>query len=222
MGSNDLDFYLNLVKYMTYTPLGEIPSEIITRVTKQAGVIALINPEINDFGDILSLPAFNETASPSTPVWIIDFLRAIHLGDFDKFETAIATHSTYLKSHESLLMSQIDSSLRRKLVMIALAELAAFKSPEKNRRLRFEDIARTCRIPIDQVETLIMTTIGTGGLIEGVIDEVDSTVIVTSVKPRILDTDRVLVLKSRIENWADRALELLGQLNEATPELLAA
>jgi len=221
MGSNDLDFYKHLVKFLTYTPLSEISQEVVARTTKQAGVIALINPEINDFGDILSLQAFNETLSPATPVWVIDFLRAIHLGDFDKFDSAVANHSAFLRSNESALMNQIDSSLRRKLVMIALAELAAFKTPEKNRRLKFEEIASVCRVPIEQVETLIMTTMGTGGLIEGVIDEVDSSVIVTSVKPRILDTARVLLLKNRIENWANRAQDLLVQMKDTTPELMA-
>ena len=219
MGSNDLDFYENLVKFLTYTPLSEIPPSTVARTTKQAGVIALINPDINDFGDLLSLQAFNETLSPSTPRWVIDLLRAIHLGDFDRFETAIGAHSSFLQSTESQLMAQIESSLKRKLRMIALAELAAFKTPEKNRRLRFDDIAAHCKVALDQVETLIMSTMATG-LIVGVIDEVDSSVIITSVKPRMLDTDRVLLLKSRIESWANRATELLGQMKEVAPELL--
>ena len=219
MGSNDLDFYDNLVKFLTYTPLTEIAAPVIARTTKQAGVIALINPEINDFGDLLSLQAFNETMSPSTPRWVIDLLRAIHLGDFQRFEAAIATHSSFLQSTESHLMAQIETSLKRKLRMIALAELAAFKTPEKNRRLRFTDIANHCLINSDQVETLIMSTMSTG-LIQGVIDEVDSSVIVTSVKPRMLDTDRVRLLKSRIENWATRATDLLAQMKEVAPELL--
>jgi 26S proteasome regulatory subunit N9 len=219
MGSNDLDFYENLVKFLTYTPLAEIPTDVITRTTKQAGVIALINPDINDFGDLLSLQAFNESSSPSTPQWVIDLLRAIHLGDFKRFDAAIATHSAYLQSNESQLMSQIESSLKRKLRMIALAELAAFKTPEKNRRLRFADIASECLVAADQVETLIMSTMSTG-LIQGVIDEVDESVIVTSVKPRMLDRDRLFLLKSRIENWANRASELLSQMKEVSPELL--
>jgi hypothetical protein len=180
-----LDFYENLVKFLTYTPLSEIPSQTIARTTKQAGVIALINPDINDFGDLLSLQAFNETVSPSTPRWVIDLLRAIHLGDFKRFDAAIAAHSSFLQSTESQLMSQIESSLKRKLRMIALAELAAFKTPEKNRRLQFIDIASHCMVAPDQVETLIMSTMATG-LIQGVIDEVDSSGQMKEVAPELL------------------------------------
>ena len=71
-----------------------------------------------------------------------------------------------------------------------------------------------------EVEELVMTTMGVGKLVTGVIDEVDSSVVITSVKPRVLDTQRVVILKSRIENWANRAEELLTQMTELTPELL--
>jgi hypothetical protein len=218
MGSNDLEFYSHLVKYLTYTPLEEIsPSDRVLR-TKRAGVIALISPAINDFGDLLSLRIFQD-ASSGCPAWLVDFLRAVHLGDFARFDSAIASHGALLHETESALMKQIESSLRTKLVMIALAELAAFKSPERDRRLTFAQIANECRVPIDQVETLVMTTMGTG-LITGTIDEVDETVTVTAVRPRTLDPDRMLILKTRIEAWSCKATTLLNGMKEATPELL--
>ena len=213
LGNNDLEFYSHLVKFLTYTDYREIPQHVLLKTTKQAGVIALIHPEINDFGDLLSLPAFGGS------MWITDFLRAIHQGDFDKFEAAIKLHQAELSKNSDLL-SKIDSSLRRKLTMIALAELAAFKTPEKNRRLRFDTIASHCRVPVTEVETLIMTTMGTG-LITGVIDEVESAVVVTSVKPRMLNIERIGLLQSRIQGWAVRAETLLKEMNQVTPQLLA-
>lgn len=219
---NDLEFYNHLLKFLTYTPLPDIPHETLSRTTKQAGIIALINPQINDFGELLSLPAFSDVAVTSghgAPCWLVDFLRSIHLGDFDAFETALKTHQAEL-AKEYELMSKIDSSLRRKLTMIALAELAGFICPEKNRRLTFQQISDHCRIPVTEVEELVMTTMGVGKLIEGIIDEVNEHVVVTTVKPRILDTQRVLILKARIESWAQRASELSDKLVELTPELL--
>jgi 26S proteasome regulatory subunit N9 len=212
---NDLDFYHHVVKFLTYTPLNEIPPETLARTTKQAAVIALIHPEINDFGDLLALPAFSSSS------WTVDFLRAIHFGNFEAFDIAIKTHHASLQS-EGALLSKIDTSLRRKLTMISLAELAGFVVPEKNRRLTFQQISEHCRVPITDVEELVMTTMGSGKLINGVIDEVDSTVLITSVKPRVLDRDRILILKSRIESWASRAESLVGNLKEITPELLIA
>lgn len=212
---NDVEFYHNIVKFLTYTPVTEISAEILSRTTKQAAVIALIHPEINDFGELLSLPAFISAGG-----WTVDFLQAIHRGDFNGFEEALRTHSYHLQSHEQELMSKIDTSLRRKLTMIALAELAGFIAPEKNRRLSFLQISQHCRVPISDVEELVMTTMGTGRLIDGVIDEVDSTVVITSVKPRILDKDRILILKSRIESWANRTESLVASMKDLTPELL--
>lgn len=123
LGSNDLEFYSHLVKYLTYTPLEEIaPAEVQLR-TKQAGVIALVNPAINDFGDLLSLRVFQDL-DRGAAVWLVDFLRAVHLGDFVRFDAAVKAHGEFLKQHESALMVQIESSLLQKLTMIALSELA--------------------------------------------------------------------------------------------------
>ena len=211
---NDLEFYRNLVKFLIYTPIAEISAETLARTTKQAAVIALVHPEINDFGELLSLPAFSGSSA-----WIFDFLRSIHFGDFEAFERAVRTHTEELHQ-ESDLLAKIDTSLRRKLTMIALAELAGFQTNEKNRRLSFDQISAHCRVPVSEVEELVMTAMGTGGLVEGVIDEVESSVVITAVKPRILDVDRLLILKTRIESWADRADELVQKLTEITPELL--
>lgn len=205
---NDLEFYRHLVSYLTYTPLVEVSESVLQRTTRQAAVIALVHPEINDFGELLSLPAF---AGPS---WTVDFLRAIHLGDFAAFDAAVKSHQTELKSEQELL-SKIDTSLRRKLTMIALAELA-----NVSRRLSFETIGAQCRVPVTDVEELVMTTMGTGKLIKGVIDEVDSTVVVSWVKPRVLDASRLATLKARIEQWATKAEQLASNLVDLTPELL--
>jgi len=219
---NDYEFYGHLLKFLTYTPLADISSETLARTTCQAGIIALIHPEINDFGELLSLPAFSDAAIVSghgAPSWLVDFLRSIHLGNFDAFEAAFKSHHSELVK-EAELLSKIDTSLRRKLTMISLAELAGFITPEKTRRLSFQQISQHCRVPVTEVEELVMTTMGVGKLIEGVIDEVDETVVITSVKPRVLDNERVIILKNRIENWAERALQLCGKMTELTPELL--
>ena len=214
---NDFEFYCHVVSFLTYTPLNEIPPVTLATTTKQAAVIALIHPEINDFGESLALPAFavNNTS------WFVDFLRAIHFGNFDAFDSAIKMHAIELQS-EIALMAKIDTSLRRKLTMIALAELSGFVAPEKNRRLSFQQISAHCRVGINEVEELVMTTMGSGKLINGVIDQVDSTVLITSVKPRVLDRDRIVLLKSRIESWANRTESLVTGLKDLTPELLIA
>ena len=211
---NDLEFYKHLVKFLVYTPVAEISAETLALKTKQAAVIALVHPEINDFGELLSLQAFSGSSA-----WIVDFLRSIHFGDFAAFEASLKNHAGEL-AKESELMSKIDTSLRRKLTMIALAELAGFHTNEKNRRLSFDQISKHCRVSVSEVEELVMTAMGAGGLVQGIIDEVDSTVVITAVKPRVLDVDRLVILKTRIESWANRADQLVNKLTEMTPELI--
>lgn len=42
------------------------------------------------------------------------------------------------------------------------------------------------------------------GLIKGIIDEVDSTVNITWVQPRVLDKERLGLLVDQLSGWTDR------------------
>jgi 26S proteasome regulatory subunit N9 len=58
-------------------------------------------------------------------------------------------------------------------------------------------------------------------LIRGFIDEVNQTVTVTWVQPRVLDLDQVHKITDRVQNWIYRTNEVLSFVEgTTTPELL--
>jgi 26S proteasome regulatory subunit N9 len=59
------------------------------------------------------------------------------------------------------------------------------------------------------------------GLLKGSLDEVSSTVHISYVKPRVLDTTQIAALKTRLEGWNTRVQSTLRFLEENTTELLA-
>ena len=65
-----------------------------------------------------------------------------------------------------------------------------FKRPANNRQLSFAEIARETRLPINEVELLVMKALAQG-LVKGAIDQVSSSVHMTWVQPRVLDTSQV-------------------------------
>ena len=101
---------------------------------------------------------------------------------------------------------------------LALMELA-FRKPKKQRRLTFEEIAEHCRVGPKDVEFLVMKSM-CANLIQGQIDEVAQLVMVSWVKPRILDTVRIDLLRQRMDSWQKQTGLLLEHLEEMTPELL--
>lgn len=58
-------------------------------------------------------------------------------------------------------------------------------------------------------------------LVEGVIDQVDSTVQVSWVQPRVLSVPQVAALRTRLDSWLDRVHSTLLSVEAETPELLA-
>merc|ERR1712127_757080 len=108
--------------------------------------------------------------------------------------------------------------LRPKMCALALLELA-FRKPKKQRRLGFGEIAEHCRVGPKEVEFLVMKAM-CANLLKGQIDEVQGLVMVTWVKPRILDSARIDLMRERMDAWATQTGLLLEHLEEMTPELL--
>lgn len=67
-----------------------------------------------------------------------------------------------------------------------------FKRPSTDRQLTFEEIAAETRLPVNEVELLVMKALAQG-LVKGAIDQVDGRVHMTWVQPRVLDKQQVSV-----------------------------
>ena len=55
------------------------------------------------------------------------------------------------------------------------------------------------------------------GLIKGSLDEVERTLTVTFVQPRVLNKGQLAVIKERVDSWLGRCSETLALLEKATP-----
>jgi 26S proteasome regulatory subunit N9 len=59
------------------------------------------------------------------------------------------------------------------------------------------------------------------GLIRGVIDQVDMTLRLTWVQPRVLATEQIGVMTQRLSAWAATVSTTLKELDALTPEFAA-
>merc|ERR1712180_581438 len=87
-------------------------------------------------------------------------------------------------------------TLANKICLLALMEMT-FQRSSTDRLLSFESIATQTRIPVDKVELLVMMALAKG-LVKGSIDQVDQTVNLTWVQPRVLDRQQVKTLMDKI------------------------
>jgi 26S proteasome regulatory subunit N9 len=57
------------------------------------------------------------------------------------------------------------------------------------------------------------------GLIRGTMDEVDGTIDVSWVQPRVLDPQQLQLLQTQFVQWGEKVKEALVVVEEQTPEL---
>jgi 26S proteasome regulatory subunit N9 len=97
--------------------------------------------------------------------------------------------------------------LQQKIHLSALLSLI-FSRPPHSRTLPFDLIAKETRLPVNEVEYLVMKALSLG-LIRGTIDQVDQIVRVTWMQGRVLDRSGIESMKVQVENWSQgvRGLE---------------
>merc|ERR1712060_433964 len=92
--------------------------------------------------------------------------------------------------------------------------------PTADRTVEFATIAAASKLPIDQVELLLMRALSLG-LIKGVIDQVEQTVRVSWVQPRVLQTAQIALMTERLKSWCGTVNTTLTMLDSLTPEFAA-
>jgi len=210
------EFFKSSIMYLAFTKLSDIPEEERPQLAFEIGVAALVAEEEFIFGELLQQEIL-ASLDGSPFAWIKDFLKAFGEGKFDMYDEALNKHRAQLEATPALKGKE-STVMRPKMAALALMELA-FRKPKKQRRLTFEELALHCRVEPKKVEQLVMKAM-CAQLIKGKIDEVASVVIITWVKPRILDNARIDLMRDRMDTWAQQTGLLVDHLEEMTPELL--
>lgn len=106
-----------------------------------------------------------------------------------------------------------DQLIREKIHLSALLALI-FSRPPHSRTLSFDLISHDTRLPLVEVEYLVMKALALG-LIRGTIDQVDGLVHITWMQGRVLDRRGVEGMKERLEQWSQGVNALEGWVYRA-------
>jgi 26S proteasome regulatory subunit N9 len=206
-------FYKYALLYLAYTPVEDIPAAERSQFSIDVSEAALLAPLEFNFGELLDKPLIKQELSKAAPSHE-RLLQAFHEGSFQAFDAVMSGSSgaVPMPAHKAQLTS--------KMALASLMELV-FQRSKTSRVFSFKEVGDWCRTEPNLVEHLIMKALSLG-LVDGKMDEVDKTVTFTRVKPRVLDTQRIASLKSRIDAWTSSAQALCVHLDELTPELAVA
>jgi len=181
------------------------------------GIAALVSPDIHNFGELLAQPIL-KSLEKTKGEWLKDFLFAFNGGDIAKFDAFLAQHKSDFESQAVLKNNY--TLLREKVSILALMELM-FTRPSGERTVPFKLVADAVKLKIDEVELLVMKALSLK-LIKGQIDQVNQTVSIWWVQPRVLDLTQIGKMKDRVGAWINNVHGVLSFMQQQTaPELLA-
>ncbi|XP_051890403.1 26S proteasome non-ATPase regulatory subunit 13-like isoform X1 [Pristis pectinata] len=205
-------YYREALRYLGCTELSDLSMGSQQQRAFTLGLAALLGEGIYNFGELLMHPIL-ESLRDTENQWLIDTLYAFNSGDVETFFGL----KSYWGSQSDLANNE--QRLKEKLQLLCLMEMV-FTRPANHRQMTFQEISHQAKVPVDEVEMLVMKALS-AGLVKGSIDEVDHKVHMTWVQPRVMDLQQVSYMKQRLEAWCadvknisilveDHAHEVLG------------
>ncbi|KAK6472656.1 26S proteasome non-ATPase regulatory subunit 13-like [Huso huso] len=189
---NHASYYKDALRYLGCVDAKDIPEAEQQERAFTLGLAGLLGEGVYNFGELLMHPVL-ESLRSTDKQWLIDTLYAFNSGNvetFQSFKTAWGQQPD---------LAAKESSLMQKIQLLCLMEMT-FTRPANHRQLTFQEIALSAKVPVSEVELLVMKALSVG-LIKGNIDEVDQRVHMTWVQPRVLDLQQIKGMNDRLDLW---------------------
>ncbi|KAE8221797.1 hypothetical protein CF319_g4899 [Tilletia indica] len=206
------NYYKNSLLFLACVNIDtDLTAEDRVQRAHDLSVSALLGDTIYNFGELLLHPIL-DSLQKTQHAWLSDLLFAFNAGDLGRFESLLPN----LPTHQPLLQENLDF-LRQKICLMALIE-SVFKRSTDDRTLTFETIATETRLPVDEVEHLVMKALSLG-LIRGTLDQHAQVARISWVQPRVLDRRQIEALQERLNQWCERVQSVAEFVKGQTPEL---
>ncbi|XP_072017784.1 26S proteasome non-ATPase regulatory subunit 13-like [Amphiura filiformis] len=205
------NYYRDALRYLGCLDVTEIPIDEQRDRAFNLGLAALLGDGIYNFGELLAHPLL-ESLKDTDKQWLVDLLFAFNSGSLDKFETM----ASVWKQQPDLAASEL--ALRQKISLLCLMEMT-FKRPANNRNIGFNDIATEAKLPLNEVEILVMKALSLG-LVKGSIDQVEQKVQMTWVQPRVLDLKQIATIQGKLQNWCTDVKHMQIMLEDKAHDII--
>ncbi|GLT58467.1 hypothetical protein SLA2020_313570 [Shorea laevis] len=210
------EFYKNALLYLAYTSVDSLSDSFKLDLAFDLSLSALLGDNIYNFGELLAHPIIKSLLGTRVE-WLYYVLQAFNSGDLVRYQELCHEHNAALGAQPALVENE--QKLLEKINILCLTEII-FSRPSEDRTIPLSIIAERTRLSIEDVEHLLMKSLSVH-LIEGIIDQVDGTVHVSWVQPRVLGISQIISLRDRLDNWMDRVQTALLSIEAETPDLVA-
>ncbi|KAL9350265.1 hypothetical protein Peur_057520 [Populus x canadensis] len=210
------EFYKSALLYLAYTAVESLSDSFKLDLAFDLSLSALLGDNIYNFGELLAHPIIKSLLGTQVE-WLYYILQAFNSGDLVRYQELCRVHNTALRAQPALV--QNEQKLLEKINILCLMEII-FSRPSENRTIPLNVIAERTKLSVEDVEHLLIKSLSVH-LIEGIIDQVEGTVHVSWVQPRVLGIPQIKSLRDRLDNWLDKVHTALLSVEAETPDLVA-
>ncbi|KAG9334393.1 hypothetical protein JZ751_008142 [Albula glossodonta] len=208
---NHASYYKDALRYLGCVDVKDLPEAEQQERAFTLGLAGLLGEGVYNFGELLMHPVL-ESLRNTDKQWLIDTLYAFNSGNVEKFQ---AFKSAWGQQPD---LAAQEAKLMQKIQLLCVMEMT-FTRPANHRQLTFHEIAQSAKIPVDEVELLVMKALSVG-LIKGNIDEVDQRVQMTWVQPRVLDLQQIKGMKERLDLWCEDVKNMAMLVEQQAHDIL--
>lgn len=207
-------FFDSAIMYLAYTPIENIPEAERKELASAVGLAALVGKNVFNFGELLEHPVV-DVLRGSEFDWLHQLLLAFNRGDIDRFKAVAEAQGSSTE-----VLAKNAAFLNQKVRIMALMEMV-FTRASDDRVLTFREVGEACQLQVHEVELLLMKAFSIG-VVRGQIDQVEQTVAMSWVQPRVLNKEQIAGMRDRLRVWSARVDGTARELESSAGELLAA
>ncbi|CZT98561.1 26S proteasome subunit [Plasmodium falciparum IGH-CR14] len=202
--------------YLAYTPLNDLNDYDRIDIGTYICIHSIISENVYNIGEIIQLPLINVCIKNNEETnWLYELIYIYNEGNIDSFNETIGKYQSNI---ENCILKNYQHNMLKKMTLLALMDLA-FKKKKQREDISFHEIAQHCKIDINEVEKMLITA-KSKNIITCKIDEIQKTVKITWVKPRVLNNEKIYFMKESIDKWINNSKNLITYMEDLSVELL--
>jgi len=209
-------YYREAISYLNYTPLESLNPENRIQLATDLSLAALTGDGVFNFGEVIETTPVLAELKNTPNNYLVELMTVSAKGDVLEFQAITERNSSQIQKQPALVNRA--NVVKEKITLLALVNMI-FERPSLERILSFEDISKRIHLPKEQVELVVIRALSLG-LIMGSMDQVDETVNVTWVMPRVLDNTQLQELSTRFGEWAVKVSKTKDVMAAQTPMLV--
>jgi len=205
------NYYRSALRYLGCGELSDLSTPDQQSHSFHLSLAALLGKDIYNFGELLAHPIL--ASLNGTPnAWLVTLLTAFNSGDVQGYEKLRPqwTKQPDLNSNQEILYE--------KLCLLVLMEMT-FRRDANDRQITFFDVSQQTGLNEDKVELLVMKALSKG-LVKGHIDQVEQTINLTWVQPRVLDKDQLKTIMAKIGTLSASIRSMEDMIENNASEIL--